>query len=150
MSLNLVWALIIVSIILLTISLFPQLMWATGSFNLNQDVARYVFLGLSMAGLLGLWLLVKSTPKLSQSSDAPLQSPLQKPQVQVPYEYKVLNQPSATPSNPPDLSPPPALVPPLSSSQDQYQRLPIDSSNQPMDPSKLPKPLPQVPNIPPS
>lgn len=68
MSINLVWALIIVSIILLTISLFPQIMWATGSFNINESSARYVFLGLSLAGLLGLWLLVKSAPSLSTES----------------------------------------------------------------------------------
>lgn len=80
MSPNLVWALIIVSIILLTISLFPQLMWATGSFDVNQDVARYVFLGLSLAGLLGLWLLTKSisvpAPKPDVSKDIVIGSPI--------------------------------------------------------------------------
>jgi len=78
MSPNLVWALIIVSIILLTISLFPQLMWATGSFDVNQDVARYVFLGLSLAGLLGLWLLTKSTSVPAPKPDIQIGTPILK------------------------------------------------------------------------
>jgi hypothetical protein len=68
MSTNLIWALIITSIILLTIWLFPQIMWATGSFNINESSARYVFLGLSLAGLLGMFMLLKSTSKLSPES----------------------------------------------------------------------------------
>lgn len=126
MSTNLIWALIIVSIILLTISLFPQIMWATGSFNINESSARYVFLGLSLAGLLGLWLLVKSTPKLS--SDIPET----KPEIEIgsPILKKIVTQHTLEPDSP--------------TPSKQYQ----DLSMGPPEPLNFPPPI-SMPNLPP-
>lgn len=140
MSPNLIWALIITSIILLTIWLFPQIMWATGSFNINESSARYVFLGLSLAGLLGMFMLLKSTSKLSPESPKSEQDIA----ISSPILNRVVKQYEPQEPQPISKGYKPLSTPPTNAPVDQYQDLPKSSETSgamPYSPTNLPPPI---------